>query len=95
MVYFVSLSIITIIELKVSYITGSFKSSSLTIKSIIILSHSNSSTGANYICLYLVCRTILFCWQYIYSLIYCLMCARSFGAAYLRPRSSIILDTLE
>ena len=34
--------------------------SSLIIKSIIILSYSNSGTGVNYICLYLVYRTTLF-----------------------------------
>ena len=56
----ISLSIITIIKLKVSYIARSIKGSNLTIKSIIISSYSNSSTGANYIYLYLVYRAALF-----------------------------------
>ena len=84
----------TIIKLKVSYVAGSFNSSSLTIKSIVILSYSDSGTGVNYICLYLVYLIDLFYWQYIYSLIYCLIYVQSFSAAYSYPRSSIVLDTL-
>ena len=92
-VYFISLSIMTMIELKVSYVAGSFNSGSLTIKSIVISSYSDSGTGANCICLYLACLADLFCWYWIHSLIYCSTRARSLGAVYPRPRSSIVLDT--
>ena len=46
-VYFINLSTITIIKLKVSYIAGSFNSSNLTIMSIIILFYSESRTSIN------------------------------------------------
>ena len=50
--YFISLSIITIIALYTSVIIRSLDFSNLVIKSIIISSYSVFSTGANYIFLY-------------------------------------------
>jgi len=58
--YFINLSIITIIELKVLPVTGSFDFSSLITKSIITSFHGVSGTSANCIYLYLTWRADLF-----------------------------------
>ena len=60
MVYFVSLSIITIIALYTSAIIGSLDFSNLVMKSIIILSYSVFGTSVNYIFPYSLCLTNLF-----------------------------------
>ena len=61
MVYFVSLSIITIMALYTSVIIGSLDFGNLVMKSIVTLSHGVFGTGANYMFLYGLCLADLFC----------------------------------
>ncbi len=60
-VYFVNLSIITIIKSKISFVTRSLNFNILIIKSIITSFYNISRTGVNYIYLYLAWRIDLFC----------------------------------
>ena len=60
-VYFISLSIITIIVLYTSTVIRSLDFGNLVIKSIITLSYSVFSTGANCIFLYSLYLADLFC----------------------------------
>ena len=59
--YFVSLSIITIIVLYTSVVVGSLDFGNLVIKSIIISSYGVFGTGANYVFPYSLYLTNLFC----------------------------------
>ena len=61
MVYFISLSMMTMIVLYTSAVVGSLDFGNLVMKSIVTSSYSVFSTGANYIFLYGLCLADLFC----------------------------------
>ena len=61
MVYFVSLSTITMIASYTSAVIRSLDFGNLVMKSIITSSHSVFGTGANYIFPYSLCLADLFC----------------------------------
>ena len=61
MVYFVSLSMITIIALYTSAIVGSLDFGNLVMKSIVISSHGVFGTGVNCMFPYGLCLADLFC----------------------------------
>ena len=76
-----------------SVVVGSLDFGNLVIKSIVTSSQGVFGTGTNCIFPYGLCLADLFCWQLMYSLMYCTTYCLSPGALQFLAMSSMVLVT--
>ena len=64
--YLINLSTMTIIELYIIEVMGSFDLNNFVMKSIVISFHGTSGRGITVVCLYVVYIIYLLCWHYMH-----------------------------